>query len=1129
MQILYIFIYFQQYINPSDRVLVDEIKELGGYTNVNANGKTEVSTGDFITTNGTEEHKNVVVYGDVDGSGEVNLEDVIYASDIQGNMTQSHPGHTEINTEAADVQNNGEITLEDVIAISDFYGNTNLDYVKDVPEASKTPEVKQEVNFSVNEGIVNDTNADKSTVTLEIADKTNVTEDTKFELYYVDDKGNEHKLDDVTNLTIPKYSNKADIEGVDLSELVGDTVVAKNAEQKFTLKLKRTAPKPEEVVGTAEVTVNRIHPEAVRISAERAGTYGAKLKFEAKAGSDIVKVHYLINEAQKDTVKDNKKFIDPKQTAGVKSMSVENNAFDKELEWDHLANNTVYYVHFVVENAAGNLSEVVTDFTYDATVPSDSATQEGMVTDVKIDDDLKVTFTEPTSAPTGGYTIRIYDENGKVVDEVSASTGDGTTGVDISGKIPKSGKYTFTVSSNGNANGSTKPSDETEPVEFEVSQLAAVTGLHFEIDDETSKVYLKWDEYTEKDKDEFTGYTINISEYDPATKSYKDTTMNKDGIDKDSTEIECSSANTLDITNATNANKRYKAEIVAKGSGKVVKSEPTSTAKDYCNIKIDWKTDECKGVTDKEIDLTLNDPTQISAINTLGDKVTYDLEIHSKVSDGSHISWQCIDTIKNVEFKDGKTIVVDNLPKAPDGYKFVLVAHVDGDKAEGKTTQTNVIKTKVAIPSLEGKVVVSKDNTTGVADAKDKTKGKGKVYSDGTSELYIDGEQIDLAGTTDYYDPNKLLASAAKKDEGFAVVLVSSLADGDTIVSVTEEKVTIKSRNEATKGTDARVIKTVKDAATEVTKTRVVELQGNENLQEINSKSTDVKEIILSGEKTNKGPIFKIKSTNTAPIKLSDGVKIENGTEKASATVLANATATVNDIDISSSGDLIFDETDTGSGNTLNISPAGDQTINISNHSGEELTVTFMNGAQIGDTQVGAIVIDSNADVIVKAGTAGTTPVESPIEVSTENGNITIEDEGLKGEKTIKVSTTEENTTAKVIKARTKLEAPKAIYTPTNPIEIQTYSESALKELRDSGKARDTVGGKNGITYEFVTGMTDEQIIALVAYFEAFGSELKGKGVTVATEADPTNKKVTITLPKGKDLTISSATIGGLE
>lgn len=182
-----------------------------------------------------------------------------------------------------------------------------------------------------------------------------------------------------------------------------------------------------------------------------------------------------------------------------------------------------------------------------------------------------------------------------------------------------------------------------------------------------------------------------------------------------------------------------------------------------------------------------------------------------------------------------------------------------------------------------------------------------------------------------------------------------------------------------------------------------------------------------------------------------------------------------------------------------------------------------MNHAQIGDTQVGAIVIDSNADVEVK--TTGSSPVKSPIEVSTENGSITIEDEGLKGEKTIKVSTTEENTTAKVIKARTKLEAPKAISTP---IEIQTYSEAALKELRDSGKAGDTVGGTNGISYTFVTGMTDEQIAALVAYFEAFGSDLKGKGVTVKVD-NPSDKKVEITLPKGQDLTISDATIGGLE
>ena len=969
------------------------------------------------------------------------------------------------------------------------------------------PEVQNKFDFTVNSNnIINDTNATKSTVTISTSDEVNVTEDTKFDLYYVNSKGEDVELEDATGLKIDAFSNKEINKEIDLSSILNNVTV--DTEQKITLKLKRTLPKPEEVVGTAEVTVNRIHPEVARISASREGTQGAGLKFEAKDGSDISKVYYEISTSATKSITDVKDFIDLNKNTAVKSMTVENNKFDKKLDWTDLSNTKVYYVHFVVENAAGNLSDEQAKHVYTAVVPKDNATQETKVTNVKISDDLKVTFTEPSTKPAAGYTIIIYNAEGKVVAEVPVTKGEGTTGKDISSNIPEDGKYTITVVSKGNSNGATKSSDETEPVEFEVSQLSEVTGLHFETD-ETGKTILKWNEYADKENEAFTGYTINIYKYDPTTKSYETaTTSSKSDVNKEDTSIELTKVVSSRGTFTAADNTRYKAEIIANGSGKVVSSEATPTEKDYCKITIAMTA---TAVTDTEIDLTMNTPAQISTINTLGDKVTYDVEVWTyEKSDHEDSHWKYSKTIENVEFKDGKTVVLDNLePNTTDGYKFILVAHVDGNMAEGKTAQTAATKTKITLPSLNGKVV----KKTGVTKAEN-TAG-GFVYAITTSsreKLYIDGVEIDLDKATDYYDPNKLLDTT--KANGFAIKLVNSLEDGDKIVSVTEEKITVESKESAT--TKARNIEAGK---------RILEIHGNKWLQEVKADKTKVKEVILTGEITDENPLFKIDTSSDAPIKLANGVKVENDANKFTATVLANATATINGINISSSGDLKFEEeNNSDTGHALKISPAGEQTINIVNNSGKTLNVTFMNGATAGQTQIGAIEIKSDADVTVKAGsTKDKGNMAADITVETTNGSINIQDKGLKGEKTIVVSN--DGKVSKTITAYTVKTAPIKL----ENIEIKEYTYESLKALRDGTDDTTTkIGGDNGIAKSVIKSLSDEQLRQLSDYFSAFGEALRNKGVLVSnTRAN--QDTVTITLPANEDVTISAATIEGLK
>ncbi len=1088
-----------QLSDPSDRVLVDEIKDLGGYTNVNANGKTEVTTGDFITTNGTEEHKNVVVYGDVDGSGEVNLEDVIYASDIQGNMTQSHPGHTELNTEAADVQNNGEITLEDVIAISDFYGNTNLDYVKDVPEASKTPVVEAKYDFTVNgNNTVNDTNMDTSSVKIK-SKNGRVEEKTEFDLYYIDEDGNEQLIEEATGLEIVQYADESEeLSPIQLKTAL-EGVVEEGTEQQVTLVLKEKDS--EDVVGTTTITVNRIHPEAVKRSARREGTEQGGLKFEAKPGKDIVKVYYLLKEGTSGETDANT------ITTTGKSATVENDKFDAVLDWN-LKNNTAYAVSFVVENAAGNQSEVYTEI-----IPNDSsAKQEEKVTDVEVDDSsdnkIKVKFTEPLETSTvKEYIITIYDENGNIVDEVTASIGEGATGKDITDKISEGGKYTVTVKTKAK-DGTSKDSEETEAVEFEVSQLAEVTGLHFEtnIDETGAKTdVLKWDKYSDSENEAFSGYTINLYEYEGDGKYTSSANPTKNDVSAESTEIKLS-----DIGGGLTANKRYKATISANSSkGEVKASKPTETTTDYINLNVGTITPQLvEKKTDTTVEFTV---TSKDAIEKLGDTVTYDVEVwvNGKVDGVDGNVWHRSDDIrKNVTVDEDGKITIDELTPGTQ-YKFVLIVHIDGDKAEGESALSSEVETKKSLPSLEGMVVAKT-----AATAED-TEG-GKVYVDAEKEnekkLYIDGEEIKLtaAEVAKYNDPYDLLSDSdegqSQDAKGYALKLISSLNEGDTIVSLTDEKVTIKAYEKATNGTDREIFANGK----------VLEIIGNTYEQDIKSLTANANEVILSGG------LFKIDSDSTSEFTLKDGTKVLSdealsGAKTIKMNVEAGATVNIDNIEVHSVAELKGATLSKDTTRKLFVDQVGEEALTFNNKSGEALIIEIGGDASKEEDQIGKVTVESNADVTIQAKEGA--KVSGEISVSTTNGSVTVNSESLTGTKEVTVTTTAEST-GKTITARTKLTSPIDL----NNITIMPYTVAQLIALRDSG----TEIKDSGLTQENLKELNNEQIATLVDYFNAFGSSLMNKGAKV-TSVTANQEGVTITLPEGSKITLDAVTIGGLK
>ena len=763
-----------------------------------------------------------------------------------------------------------------------------------------------------------------------------------------------------------------------------------------------------------------------------------------------------------------------------------------------MTNNTKYVVNFVVENAVGNQSTVA----YTPVVPKDSsAKQEEKVTDVVVDDSsdnqIKVKFTEPTEHSTvGGYTITIYNENEEVVAEVDASSSDATSGKDITDNIPEGGKYTVTVITKGGKDGASKASDETEPVEFEVSQLAEVTGIHFETDEETDEVYLKWDEYSDAENEAFNGYTIKIYKYNPVTKDYAgNPTKTKNIVDKALTEIKITEVDSF----AAEENTRYKAVISANSSkGKVKASKETETEKDYFNLVITNVTPT--DITDTSMKLPLTTATDIK-LKALGDEVTYDVEVWSKTSSSTAEEHFAREGVReNVTVDESGKILIDGL-KPNTEYKFVLVVHIDGNEAEGRSkiseaTEKSTLKT---LPSIEGRVVVK--------PVSDETKTNNNGIGASVLDLLVNGEKIEKVNFNKYYDPNSILK------DNFAVNLVNSLNNGDTIVSVTKEKVTIKPAQVATNGKDREIN----------ARGRVVEIIGNNYEQDIKAVTDNAKEVILNGG------LFKVNKESTSKFTLENGVKVKTDislqNEKINnVSINAGSTATIDDVEISSSATLNVTVYNDGNNNrALTINEVGNDTITINNKSGKKLIVEFAGDATIGENQLGKVTVESNADVIIRTKDKAT--VGADVSVSTTNGSIDISGRTLTGAKEVTV-TTDKTATGKQIKARTKLTSPIAL----NNKEILPYTFEQLKELKDKGTAiKDSTGETTGaLSQSDVKSLSEEELKQLVDYFNAFGSGLMNIGAKISG-VSANQESVTITLPKGSEVTLDSVTVEGLK
>ena len=362
----------------------------------------------------------------------------------------------------------------------------------------------------------------------------------------------------------------------------------------------------------------------------------------------------------------------------------------------------------------------------------------------------------------------------------------------------------------------------------------------------------------------------------------------------------------------------------------------------------------------------------------------------------------------------------------------------------------------------------------------------------------IDGVKITSANKGTFYDPDGIIT--------YAPGVVNTLKNTD-VVTITKDAVKVTVGNYAT-GDDPLTF-TIGDE-------RTLELTGNGGQQKI--AVTSAKDVVLKGS----GSIFEIDGTNTVkPIKLTTGVQIINEDDvPAEVTVLANNTATINGVVVSSSGDLTLTVTSAEETCDLKINPADDNTININNTSGKAMTITFNGDAKMGDKTVGQITVESNAAVTVTTGPD--MGVEGNLDISTTDGSIDIDDQRLLGKKNVTITSTGKAESDITITADTIKTSPINL----EGIQIRSYTLNQLKALRDGSDQDNKIEGSD-LTKSMLTSLdTDEKLNELIAYFNAFGSKITTCGAKVSNViADET--AVTITIPKEAKLTL--AEIEGLD
>lgn len=967
----------------NDKVTVQDLKNDHGNITISLSNNEKVATGTTFRKNG--ESHTVIIYGDVDGNGDINVNDVTTLAQgvVKGNLTA-------VKKEAGNVEHNNSTDVNDVTKLARFI-------VKGEKITVSLPSEEVEENYDYKLQIVDTTSEHNSMQYLNkesikafgvniSLNKTLSEANFKTKLRVLDKDGKKVEDFDAVNAPIPAHQ---DLYYVAVNGL--DAKVTENGN--ITIQLVEIDGKKETVLGKTVVEVNQDVPVVGKVSVTRNNTRNASISLTNIGGNDLAKMYYIVQEDATAPAALTKTI--PLGANGISNVAIAND----------LVEGKTYNLFYIVEDIYGNKSDVSSA----VVVPSDKATQATAVEkdgftlpDLKGNDEFKWTLKDIASSTD--FSVVLYKDGKAVAEAVVQASTVADSVKDFTDKMTEAGKYKIGVTVKGNGT-TTSDSVEVQSAEVEVKALNAATDVTFAVKKEgnTSKKVLSWKNSNKAEN--FKDYTLKLYQLDETKGEYgvptttilaKADVTEKDGV--------------VEYNITIDDNKVYKAEVIVnklENQKAVVSSQPAASEGFFVigNLSASSVTPN----SDKSMTITLANEVKVN-----NKAATYKVEIHKYVkgtdSMGNPTRRPELVRTDDVTLTD-KKLVVNNL-EADTEYSFKIIATVDG--IQGESDYTTAVSTLKRTPKISGLTVVKK-----AEDAKANT-------------IYVNGDKVTINGE----EPITVDAASNYATEfKNTIAMVKVLLEGDAI-TVDGTTVTLKLAR-INNGTLA-LGTTAKDLT--------VVIEGNDYERIITTtKGSEPAEVVLAKE----GSLFNVGNDITGlfskKITLNPGVEVL-GTKKV-YNVAANTEATavvINGIKVTAAKNAVMETTtNTEAGKDL-IVTAGSNDLIFENTAGGNLvtrtaTIKFKGEENLSASQSGSIVIKTaGGKVTVEQDNAN---VNSSIKVEVNEGEVDIKDVALTGTQNVTVTNGKDATTTVSIKAETK--APVAMTT----VEIADYSEKTVEEL----------------------------------------------------------------------------------
>lgn len=667
--------------SANDKVAVQDLNNEFGVTLSNG---TIVKTGTTFNKSG-EEH-TVVVYGDVNSDGRVNVNDVTETAKAV------FKAPTGIVKEAADVAHDGKINVNDVTTLAKFIVKKealNISLKSEEEQTNYTYALKANEN-----NVINSEN--------ESATKVVITPKSEFvaETYTIQVVKEDRKtvVREVAKVTFTGNANEKTVtKELDFSD-------SNVTDGKYIVRLELGG----KTVG--EVNVEK-HADTTNLKANvmatRVGSDNAVVSLESAENAKIVKIYCTIasaKPAKNDVVEKGR------------AIAVTNNV----LRETSITNNDVassgQSLYYVLEDSYGNRTEG------SVIIPNDNAiaatTTIETIAAQESQNKFDITL-NAVPADSKNIVVTLY-KDGKAIDTATVATTTAKATADFTSVIKEVG--TYTVKAYVEATATEKQSATVDSAataenagKIVVSKLAQVTDV--KVDVENSKI--TWKDASNKDAN----YEVTVLEPEKVDGKYTGKYVTKEVLSADKVDATKKEATLPAIT----ANTSYRVQVVAKNVSKRVLDSEAATSNDFFTVATPAAPTVDNQSLEKAVKLT-----GIAKSELAGDSnatISYAVEVYNVEGNETKLVATKSVMLTKTEGQNTYETVVDGL-EAGKTYKFVLTLTINGVTKKAPITAGDVIvKNSIAINGLTVNEAATEAN-------------QGEIYTNGT-KAYINGETIE--------------------------------------------------------------------------------------------------------------------------------------------------------------------------------------------------------------------------------------------------------------------------------------------------------------------------------------------------------------------------------------------------